>query len=116
VVCADVRKEFFITLSLVFLFHFIERFTDKCTSKLKYPRALRATVALKIRSLNPDKSPWHRHNFLHEFRQLGSLSGLWSRRSRYLSPVQIPARCFRGNGRHTTNGRATRESGLYCRW
>ena len=61
---ADVRKEFFISLGFVFLFHFIERITDKGTGRLKYPRALGATVALNIPKIKPDKSPWHRHSSL----------------------------------------------------
>jgi hypothetical protein len=62
--CANVGKEFFISLGFVFFFHFIERIAYKGAGRLVYPRALRATVALKVPDINPDKSSQHRHSFL----------------------------------------------------
>ena len=57
-------NELFVSLGFVYSFHFVERITHKGTGRLKYPRTLGATVALKIPDINPDKFPWHRHSFL----------------------------------------------------
>jgi hypothetical protein len=55
VLCAKVGSEFFITLGFAISLHFIDRFANDRTGRVKHPGTLRATVALKILVLNPDK-------------------------------------------------------------
>jgi len=48
-----------VTLGFVLLLHFIQRFEDERTRRLKHPVTLGATEALKVLLINPHQRAWH---------------------------------------------------------
>ena len=57
--CANVGGKFFVTLGLIFSFHFLERIASEPASRTKLPITLRATKAMKLLALHPFQHAWH---------------------------------------------------------
>jgi hypothetical protein len=56
---ANVGSKLFVTLGFVLPLHFMQRFANERTRRIKHPVTLGASEALKVLVLNPYKLAWH---------------------------------------------------------